>query len=102
MDNSKAAKTYALALQNTDLAEMARFLKKDVEVQYPQSGEIFLGRDNYLEMLTHHPGGLPKTDLPSLSGDMSTVHVTSPLPFGMPQISVIGSGDVFVVEGTAE
>ena len=102
MDNSATAKRYAAALKERDLDATAQLLHEDVEVRYPQSGEVFVGRDNYIAMLSNHPSGLPQADFPTVSGDKASVHVTSPIPFGLPIVSVAGSGDLFVVEGTAE
>lgn len=101
MDNAKTAKRYAEALQLKDLDATASLLSADVEVHYPQSGEVFRGRDNYIAMLSEFPSGLPEADVPFVSGDQGTV-VTSPVPFGVPLVSVVGSGDVWVIEGTAE
>ena len=102
MENSVAARRYASALQDKDLASSAELLHEEVEVRYPQSGEVFRGRETYLAMLANHPEGLPDATFPTVSGSKASVHVTSPLAFGMPQITVEGSGSQFIIEGTAE
>ncbi len=101
MENSATAKRYATSLTERDPEATARLLHPDVEVHYPQSGEVFRGKDNYIAMLSNHPSGLPEASFPVVSGEKASVHVASPLPFGMPIVTVAGSGNLFVVEGTA-
>ena len=101
MDNSTTAKRYAEALESRDLEATSELLSPDVVVHYPQSGEVFRGRDNYITMLSSHPG-LPEANVPTVTGDRGSVHVTSPIPFGLPLVSIAGSGDVWVIEGSAE
>ncbi|MDH3462304.1 MAG: hypothetical protein OEM32_01600 [Acidimicrobiia bacterium] len=37
-----------------------------------------------------------------MSWDNANFHVPSPIPFGLPIVSVAGSRDIFVIEGTVE
>ena len=101
MDNATTAKKYAEALESKDLHATARLLDPNVVVHYPQSGEVFRGRDNYITMLSNHPG-LPEANVPKVSGDSGSVHVSTSVPFGMPIVSIAGSGDVWIVEGSVE
>jgi hypothetical protein len=101
MENSVTAKRYAASIEERNLQATAQLLHPDVEVHYPQSGEFFKGKDNYLAMLSNYPSGLPEGSFPVVSGEKASVHVTSPLPFGMQIVTVAGSGNLFVIEGTA-
>lgn len=101
MDNATTAKKYAEALESKDLEATSQLLSPNVVVHYPQSGEVFRGRENYIAMLSNHPG-LPKANVPKVSGDRGSVHVSTPMPLGLPLVSIAGSGDVWVVEGSAE
>ncbi len=101
MENSVTAKRYAASIKEQNLQATAQLLHPDVEVRYPQSGEVFKGKDNYLAMLSNFPSGLAEVSVPIVSGGKASVHVTSTLPFGMPIVTVAGSGNLFVIEGTA-
>ena len=102
MENRKIAERYAQALQTEDLSLLAGLTHADIVVTYPQSGEVIRGRDNYLAMLSNYQSGLPETEVTDLHGAKASVHVVSPFTFGTPTITVIGSGDTFVLEGVAE
>jgi hypothetical protein len=102
MENRSVAERYAQALQTRDLNLTADMAHPDIVVRYPQSGEVIRGRDNYLAMLSNYPSGLPDAEVTDLHGGKAGVHVSSPFPFGMPTITVIGSGDTFIIEGVAE
>ena len=101
MDNHQIAKRYVDAVMAADPQRMAEVVCDDVEVQYPQSGEVIRGRDNYLAVLENYPGGLAGTVDMELSGASREVSVVRPAPFSMPQITVSGSGNLFVAEGVA-
>jgi hypothetical protein len=90
---------YVKAIEDLDLDRVAEIMHPDVVGRYPQSGETFRGRDNYLAMLAAYPG-LPHTHPTSVTGEEEVVILPSFLPFGAPTITVFG-GDRFVVEGIA-
>ena len=71
----------------------------DVVVRYPQSGETFKGRDNYLGMLANYPG-LPEGDVKSVKGDSTTGILNPTLPMMAPKIVVFG-GDDYILEAVA-
>ena len=102
MENRKIAERYARAVQTNDLGLLGELTHADIAVRYPQSGEVIRGRDNYLAMLSNYRSGLPESEVTDLHGGKASVHVVSPFSFGTPTITVIGSGDTFVIEGEAE
>ena len=101
MDNLQIARRYVDALVTADPERMAEVVCADVEVRYPQSGEVIRGRDNYLAIMANYPGGLASADSVELSGGSHEVSVVRPAPFSMPQITVSGSSNLFVAEGLA-
>ncbi len=96
------AERYANALRTNDLGLLGELTHADVAVRYPQSGEVIRGRDNYLAMLSNYQSGLPESEVTDVRGGKASVHVVTPFSFGTPTITVIGSGDTFVLEGVAE
>ena len=102
MENRKIAERYAHALHTSDLGLLAELVHADIVVRYPQSGEVIRGRDNYLAMLSNYQSGLPESEITDLHGGKASVHVVSPFSVGTPTITVIGSGETFVIEGVAE
>jgi ketosteroid isomerase-like protein len=101
VDNRRVVERYAEAVHTRDLEALEGLMHPEIMVRYPQSGEVIRGRDHYCAMLANYPWSLPDADLATLRGAPETVHVASPLPFGMPTITVVGSDDTFVLEGTA-
>ena len=101
MDNRQVVEQLAQYTIDRDLEGLARLLHPDVVVRYPQSGEVLRGRDNYLTMLSNYPEGLPEADLEEPHGAKQHVQVSSPIPFAVPTVTVIGSGDTFILEGEA-
>lgn len=97
MDNREVAERCIAAFKRDDIEGAREYIHPDFVATYPQSGEVFRGRDNYLEMLANFPTP-PLVDMEIAHGGYQQVQVTS-TPFGPPTISVIGSGDTFVVEG---
>lgn len=100
-DNRKVVEKAVKAIQERDLYAGAEVMHPDITVTYPQSGEIIQGRDNYLAMLANYPG-LPETEVKEVRGEGDQVQVVTPAPFALPTVTVIGSGDTFVVEGVSE
>jgi hypothetical protein len=100
MSNLQVAERYAKAHQETDWDTLGELIDADVEVTYPQSGETFRGRDDYLTMLRNYPGGLDTSELvvEETHGQKESVHVQA-VPFGLPTITVSGAGNTFLFEG---
>lgn len=73
----------------------------DIVVRYPQSGEVIRGKERYVGMLSAYPGETPEVELEPVRGGEETVEVSSPLPFGLPTITVVGGGNLFFVEAIA-
>lgn len=101
MGNRQVAEQWARAMRDRDAVALAELVHPDVVVSYPQSGEIIRGKDNLLAAVSNYPTSLPETELSELHGTEESVHVRSPLPFGMPTITVAGGGDTFILEGVA-
>ena len=80
---------------------MAEILHPDVVATFPQSGEVFRGKDNYLAMMSNYPQGLPKAEALQKHGGHQTVTVSTIIPFAIPTITVTGGKSDFVVEGEA-
>ena len=100
-DNEHVARRYMESVMSGDPHRMAEDLHPDVVVRYPQSGEVITGRDTYVAMLDAFPGGLAHAEGMEVSGGSQEVSVVRPAPFTMPQITVSGSGNLFVAEGVA-
>lgn len=99
MDNRKVVERFAEAIATRDLSVIGELMHPEIEVTYPQSGEVIRGRSTYLAMLESFPAGVPTPEMDEPSGERESVHVTATPPFGMPIVTVIGSGDTFVMEG---
>lgn len=102
MNNRQVAEALAEAIRTDDMAVFADIHAENVVVSYPQSGEIFNGIEDLLAMLANYPGGLAHAEISNVLGDGEKVHVASPLPFGMPVVTVTGAGENFVLEGVAD
>ncbi len=101
MDNRQVVERLAQCVVDQDLEGLAELLHPDVVVKYPQSGEVFRGKDSYLTMLSNYPQGLPEAEVMEKHGGQQQVQVSSPIPFAIPTITVTGSGDTFTLEGEA-
>jgi ketosteroid isomerase-like protein len=102
MSNRQIAERYAEAIRTKDVATLREVVAPDIEVEYPQSGERIRGIDSYLGVLVNYPGGLPTADISKVRGDKDSVRVTSQAPFGLPVITVSGSGDTYILEGVGD
>lgn len=99
MDNRETVDRYVQAIAAGDWDGAGELYHPDVVGRYPQSGEVFTGRDNYLAMIRAYPG-LPDATAQTVSGEERTVILPSFLPFSKGSVTVFG-GDRFVVEGNA-
>lgn len=100
MSDRSVVERYTRAVAERDIEAAVALLHPDIVSRFPQSGETIRGRDNYAAILAAYPS-LPEADLSAISGEADAVTVSTPLPFALPVISVIGSGDTFVAEGIA-
>ena len=100
MSNQKAIEKYWVAFNEGDLDGICDALHPHVVIRYPQSGEVFRGRETYRDVLRHYPGGLPTGEAASLDSDPQTVVVPSPRPFGPPIVTVTGGDELFVGQAT--
>ena len=96
MSNKNVIERYWSAFIAQDVEGIAECLHPDVVVRYPQSGEVFRGRENCLAILREYPGGLPEATAESLETDPQTVVIPSPHPFGAPIVTVTGGNELFV------
>ena len=103
MANSrKTVDRFAAALRTGDWEGIAEVLHPDYIGTFPQSGEIIRGRDNYVAVYANFPTDLPSGEIvETIGGAEQGVHVSSPMPFGMPIVTITGGGDTFTVRGTA-
>jgi hypothetical protein len=99
VDNRRIVELYVQAVEARDLERVRGLMHPDVIGRYPQSGEVFRGRDRYISMQEAYPG-LPESQASSVTGDTSLVVQPSSLPFARPTITVFG-GEHFVIEGMA-
>lgn len=83
----------ALVAQDHDVLESC--YHPDVVVRYPQSGEVFRGRDRYMAMLRAFPG-MPSAEAEELLGDERVTVIPSSTPFGPPLVTVTGGDELFV------
>ena len=97
MTNRKLIETYWEAFKSGDLETYEACMDPQIVVSYPQSGEIFHGRDNYMATIRNYP-----VDLPSGSADAeldttaTEVLQQSIFPFGMSTPIVTTDGDLLV------
>ena len=96
-DNRKVVERAIRAFKERDFEAGADLIHPEITLKYPQSGEVFHGRDNYLAMLANYPG-LPEVEVAEPRGGHQQVQLVTPMPFSIPTITVIGSGDTFIVE----
>ncbi len=101
MSNARTAERYVAAVLAEDWATVAELMDPDMVGIYPQSGEVFRGRDNYLAALENYPGGSPKPVIEETHGQREEVSVQA-VPFGLPRITVSGGGDTFFLTGKVE
>jgi hypothetical protein len=96
-DNRRVVERAIQAFRERDFEAGADLIHSEITLKYPQSGEVLHGRDNYLAMLANYPG-LPETEVAEPRGGDQQVRVVTPLPFSVPTVTIIGSGDTFTVE----
>ena len=101
MSNAQMAERYLEAVLAEDWATVAELMDPDMVGIYPQSGEVFRGRDNYLAVLENYPGGSPKLVIEETHGQREEVSVQA-MPFGLPTITISGGGDTFFLTGKVE
>ncbi len=101
MSNARTAERYVEAVLSEDWATVLELMDPDMVGIYPQSGEVFRGRDNYLAVLANYPGGSPKLVIEETHGQREEVSVQA-VPFGLPKITVSGGGDTFSLTGKVE
>jgi len=58
--NRALVERYLMALRGDDLTAIAQFFADDVEIEWPQSGEHFKGKQTCLNVFANYPGGSPK------------------------------------------
>ncbi len=98
MSNARTAERYVEAVLSEDWATVLELMDPDMVGIYPQSGEVFRGRDNSLAVLANYPGGSPKLVIEQTHGQREEVSVQT-APFGLPSITVSGGGDTFFLTG---
>jgi ketosteroid isomerase-like protein len=99
MGNRDLLKRYYTAFNDGDLDAYERFMDPDIVVRYPQSGEVFRGRENAMAVLRGYPDALPNFEPTDVEGSDHSVSVVSPIPFGLPSIAITGGDDRYVVQG---
>lgn len=57
--NREVLQRYGAASEANDFEAMARCKHPDWQLELPQSGEVFVGHDNYVKMRTSRPEGPP-------------------------------------------
>ncbi|MDQ3938807.1 MAG: nuclear transport factor 2 family protein [Chloroflexota bacterium] len=75
MSNEETIQRFIQAVERGDVEQMAEFVADDVEMEWPQSGERFRGKENALK-------AMQATEI-------------KPEPAGEPRI--LGSGDLYVL-----
>ncbi|MCW5695389.1 MAG: nuclear transport factor 2 family protein [Bauldia sp.] len=58
--NGEVLRRYGAASEVDDFATMGALKHPDWQLELPQSGEVFVGHDNYVAMRTSRPEGLPR------------------------------------------
>jgi len=95
MTSSAIVKQYVDALHHFDLDALQDLIHPDITVRYPQSGEVIRGAATYVEMLRNYPGAEAVAEIDGTVGADEQVQVSSPLPFGLPSVTVSTASDTF-------
>jgi hypothetical protein len=101
MNNRQLIERYTKAHADQDWATVSELTASDLVVTYPQSGETFRGRDNYVRMLADYPGHLESDadlTITTVRARRESVHVMTS-PIAAPTITVTEAGDDFIIEG---
>jgi len=101
MNNRQLIERYAKAHTEQDWATASEMMASDLTVVYPQSGEMFRGRDDYVRMLSTYPGDLESNadlTITTIRHRKESVYVTTS-PIAAPTITVTEAGNDFIVEG---
>lgn len=104
MNNRQLIERYAKALTEQDWAAAAEMMAPDLVVIYPQSGETFRGRDDYVRMLSEYPGHLESNadlTITTLRAPKESVHVMTS-PIAAPTITLTEAGNDFIIEGVVK
>lgn len=97
MNNQDIVRRWVAATQEGDWEGMKDLVHPDIVSLYPQSGERFTGYDNFVGMLQSFPDNT--VSIETVHHDDKTMTTASSTPFGMPVITVVGTGDTFIGEG---
>lgn len=100
MNNRQVVEQWMRAMHEHDVVALEEILHPDLEVTYPQSGEVIRGRENLLGMLASFPGRAPEGEVEDHHPTHDAVHVVNRSPFGLPNITVESAGDTFTLEGS--
>jgi len=101
MNNRQLIERYATAHAEQDWAAVLEMTAPDLVVTYPQSGETFRGRDDYVKMLAMYPGNLESDadfTITTVRARKESVHVMTS-PIAAPTITVTEAGDDLIIEG---
>jgi hypothetical protein len=101
MNNRQLIERYAQAHAAQDWAAVSEMTAADLVVTYPQSGETFRGRDDYVSMLATYPGHLESNadlTITTLRSPKESVHVMTS-PIAAPTITLTEAGNDFIIEG---
>jgi hypothetical protein len=104
MGNRQLVERYAKAHSEQDWAAVSEMTAPDLVVTYPQSGEIFRGRDNYVRMLSTYPGHLESNadlTITTVRLPKESVHVMTS-PIAAPTITLTEAGNDFIIEGVVK
>jgi len=67
-DNRATLERMLDAMMRSDWDTFAATMADDAVVEYPQSGEMFVGRQACLNVFRNYPGGSPQYELKRISG----------------------------------
>ncbi len=103
-DNRSVVDRYARAVQDRDWRAVHAMLHPDYVGEFPQSGEIIRGRDNFEAIYSQMEEQLPAAEHLETTGEPPQhVQVAASMGFGMPIIVVTGGGgDSYTVSGEVE
>jgi ketosteroid isomerase-like protein len=90
-ENAATIERYWQALSKGDMDTVRDIFADDVEVEWPQSGERFKGKETCLRIFSEYPGGSPKAmTVPRITGtgDMLVGEAELEYPDGKRYLSV--------------
>lgn len=100
MSNRRIIEEYWEAFLNQDIDTYESLMHPDIVVTYPQSGEVFVGRDNSISTVRNYPVDLPAAEGETIGTSERSISGAGAGWFGVSSVTVTSEGNLFVAQGT--